>query len=140
MAMHKSTARNAALISCVAIVIGSLGPWATTIFASKAGTSGDGVFTLILAVVTALLLLTMDPTHRNWRVVVGAGLGAVALFIAVYDVIDINSSTQTVFGIEAQVVKVDWGLWLTALASAALIVSCWLLRREAPRQPAPPQA
>ncbi|ABG99263.1 hypothetical protein RHA1_ro08218 (plasmid) [Rhodococcus jostii RHA1] len=42
----------AGLVACLAIVVGSLGPWATSLSVGVAGTEGDGKITLVLAVRT----------------------------------------------------------------------------------------
>ena len=46
-------------------VIGSIGPWATLGIFSKAGTDGDGVITLIAAMVGILVALIGPPGARD---------------------------------------------------------------------------
>jgi hypothetical protein len=129
MPKRRSTARTISLLAIAGIVLGSLGPWATTPFGSKAGTSGDGVITLLIAVAAAALLLTFKPPRGSRRLIVVAALGIVCAYIGISNIIDINNnSTQTVFGVQADLVKVNWGLWMTTLASGVLAVGAWLMR------------
>jgi hypothetical protein len=54
----------AGLVACLAIVVGSLGSWATALNFEVAGTEGDGVITLVLAAVAAAALFAIYARVR----------------------------------------------------------------------------
>jgi len=99
--------------SVVLLVIGSLGPWASVLSVELSGTSDgrDGILTLILAGVAALLI---GLRVWRWGVLVA---GILALATTIYDIVDIT-------GREAGILEpsVEWGLILAAVAAASLCV------------------
>lgn len=112
-------------VAAALILVGSLGPWGTVFGISVAGTEGDGVITLILAILAAagvfLTTTAVDGKPRfkaQWLTIVFAAISAL---IGIIDFLDISSSDG---------VSPGWGLWLVLLASIALTVVGVLLMRR----------
>lgn len=126
------------------VAVGALLPWVTVdaglVSASKAGTDGDGVITLLLAIVVGGLLLA------KWKAGIGRAvliaslvLAAIVLAIAIYDSIDIASAVDESELVEVRA-SIGIGLWLTLLGAAAMIAGAiWELRSPTPSA-APPYA
>lgn len=110
--------------ACVAVlVIGSVGPWATAGVISVAGTDGDGVITLILALAAGAALVRY-ATAGDRRALVGAAVcGAVSAAIGVYDFVEIQSQ-----GGELLSLSPGWGLYLTVISSVGLAGTAVVLR------------
>jgi hypothetical protein len=114
------------------LAIGSVGPWATAslgaISASKNGLEGDGVITLVLALVTGALL-TAHFLGRLGRAapIAATALGAIALLICVIDIVDASGSEGAIDTGPA------WGLWLAALGAAGTLAVGIVLLRPAAR-------
>lgn len=106
--------RLGGLAACAAVVVGSLGPWATIGPFTTSGTSGDGAITLVLAALatTAIGLGRLLP-----GVAVAGGLVAA---IGAYDALDIASTGGPLDP------SPGWGVLLTTAAGAALAV--WAVR------------
>jgi hypothetical protein len=100
-------------------VVGSLGPWVTLGVFSKAGTDGDGILTLIAALVGAILVLS-NRGKRTTRIGVGL-LGLVIVAVGIYDIADVSSSGIELFG-EQIGASVGWGLWAVTLSGAAAVI------------------
>jgi hypothetical protein len=118
--------------SALLLVIGSLGAWATFGPFSVAGTSGDGVITLIAGLVAGVLIVL----RRFTVVTLLAGLVAVAT--AIYDTATISDSGNEFFS-----ASVGWGLILADLAAVSLIawaVAELVARRRAPQADEPAEA
>jgi hypothetical protein len=115
-----STARTVAGLSCLAVIVGAVGPWQTSVLTERTGLEGDGVITLGLAIAAAGLILDKAP-GSNWLAL--AGLLAVGCaFIGVYDLTTIYDSEQLLLGEEVRLVSPGWGLWLTIVGAAALAI------------------
>jgi len=99
--------------SVVLLVIGSLGPWASVLSVELSGTSDgrDGILTLILAGVAALLI---GLRVWRWGVLVA---GVLALATTIYDIVDITGREVGILD-----PSVEWGLILAAVAAASLCV------------------
>lgn len=136
------------------VALGALLPWVTVdagiVSVTKAGTEGDGVFTLLLALVVGGLALAKWKSGLSRRVVIVAlVLGAIVLAIATYDTIDVASTVEENEFFEVRA-SVGIGLWLTLLGGIAMIIGAiWELRSPTPgtttpggptgaTQPAPP--
>jgi hypothetical protein len=102
-----------ALAAAAAVVIGSFGTWATALggLLSKSGTEGDGVLTLVLAVVALLGLWAFWREPRRWAAVGVLVLGVLIFAIGIYDLVDIENTAD---------VSAGWGLYLVVAASAIL--------------------
>jgi len=120
----------AAGIGLLAVVAGSLGPWATVLGVSVAGTRGDGRLTLIAAAVALLALVVFGAVGA------GAALIAslVALGIGVYDLVHFQRAVSHATVLGVQVASAGWGLYLVIIgaagAAAALVARSWALWHE----------
>ena len=117
------------IVALAGLVLGSVTPWATTVLATKNGLQGDGVLTLILAVIIGVALLSYRSRPTSGAALTGLICSLIAAAIAIYDVADISSSNTRIFGQDVHVVSVGWGLWLALAASIVLAGSCFVLRR-----------
>jgi hypothetical protein len=112
----------------IALFVGSFLPWASvdTVFGSvsKNGTSGDGVFTLVGAVVVALLTFpaVKQPVARG-RSMAAFIVALLAGVICVVDIVDVNRVADEA---GAQV-NVGAGLWLCAVGAGAAAIAALLL-------------
>jgi hypothetical protein len=106
------------------LLAGSFLPWARAeagpFTATKNGIDGDGVLTLVLAIVIALLFfLARNAKVTAWLIV---GLGALATIVAVIDVADVSNRADDLerqaVGLGATV-SVGSGLWM-ALAGGVI--------------------
>jgi peptidoglycan/LPS O-acetylase OafA/YrhL len=120
-------------VPLAALVIGSIGPWATAslagITASKNGLDGDGAITLVLALVAGALLAA-HVLGRLGRAapIAGIVLAAIALIICVVDLIDTSGAK---LGVDT---APGWGLWLATVGAAGMLATAIvLLRRAQPR-------
>jgi hypothetical protein len=132
---YSAPTRILVLGGAIALVAAAFLPWVKAsvgfISVERTGLDGDGAFTLACGIAAAVLF---------WVVVSQAGrlitllAGTFALVVSVYDIVDINnkaaelSSTAGVISIEA---TVGLGLWISLLASIALVVGAVLALREA---------
>lgn len=80
-------------VAMVMVAIGSALPWATAsaymFTVSKGGLSGDGVFTIILAVLGLGFFAFAITRKADWAFVVGFILSMLVLAIAIYDTVDV---------------------------------------------------
>ncbi|WP_328813551.1 hypothetical protein [Rhodococcus sp. NBC_00297] len=115
-----------AALSSLALVISALGPWATTRFpsASTAGTSTpDGKAVLGLGA-AALLLVFVRAVFASRTVMALAALcGVLGAVVGVVDIMDTSRRIATGSGVVASTAEVGWGLWLTPIASAGVMVA-----------------
>lgn len=128
--MQGSTARTVALLSAVGIVIGAIGPWWTTFLVDIAGTEGDGQITLLLALISAVIVLLKPAGSRLLLVAVVCGV--LCAIVGIYDLVTVSSENQELFGQEVDLVSPGWGLWLTVIASVAFTVSTYMFKTEDP--------
>jgi hypothetical protein len=85
------------------LLAGSFLPWARAeagpFTATKNGIDGDGVLTLVLAIVIALLFfLARNPKVTAWLIV---GLGAVATIVTVIDIADVNQRADDITSVSS---------------------------------------
>jgi hypothetical protein len=125
-----------AFAACIVLVIGSLGPWRASLSGSQSGLDVGGIYTLLIAVMAALLLIPRRP----WPMLVFA-LGLISSAITIVNIIDIARMTREPVGLQPPSVEVDWGLWLATLSSGALAVTGYLFGRHvADRPPRSPRS
>lgn len=113
-------------------VVGSIGSWVTFDGIDgfdKNGLDGDGVITLVLALVVGVLLLAVRLRNRAVTVITWICV-VLALAVALYDVIDVAGTDLG--PIDA---SVGWGLWLTLLGTLGLAVALVAARRSTPTPP-----
>lgn len=112
-----STAEKVALGGAGLAALGSLLPWAsvTSIFGtiSVNGTDGDGIITLVLAIVAGGLVLARKAP------VAALVLLAIVALVAVIDIADIAGAVDDEELGDFATVSVGFGLWLVALGAAA---------------------
>ncbi|HEX6417232.1 MAG TPA: hypothetical protein VFZ77_02005 [Acidimicrobiales bacterium] len=125
------------VVGTAVVAIGALLPWATVnaglVSVSKAGTDGDGVITLLLALVVGGLVLAKWKAGLSRAVViVSLVLGAIVLAVATYDAIDVASTVEESEFVEVRA-SVGIGLWLTLVGRIAMIAGAiWELRSPTP--------
>jgi|GEM_PF-1096397 len=120
-----SIPRLVAYAACLALVVGSLGPWQSSPAASQAGVDAGGLYTLLLTVIAALLLIP----RRDW-LTLSALAGLICLIVTVFNVFDVASSTRQPVAAAAPSIEVGWGLWLATLGALGLTAGVFLFRRE----------
>lgn len=126
-----------AFLALVGVVIGSLGPWATTIIGSVSGIHGDGEITLILAGLAMLSLAVSVPNSeepRTWPIALALLLATAIIVTAGYDVINIEQKTSAITSFGHRVASAGWGVYATAIAGAIALGavawgSAWWTRR-----------
>jgi hypothetical protein len=106
-------------------IIGAFLPWVSvTIFGvtlSKAGTSGDGVITLILGVVIGLLAFRSRSRLSNTATLWALVLSVLVEGVAVYDIVNVSNNSYATVGS---------GLLLTAAGGICGIVASIMRCRE----------
>jgi hypothetical protein len=136
-----SPPRIAAVVGVVAIIVGSISPWATIATAfgtlSVNGTDGDGVITIAGGIV---LLVLIGMAKYLGSIIVSALTGAVLL----YDLIDVNRNVSGA-GNEFVNASVGWGLWVATIGGGVTFATSIVLHRAARAarradQPLPPSA
>ncbi|MDJ0361853.1 hypothetical protein [Rhodococcus sp. H29-C3] len=123
----------ASLASSLAIVVGSLGPWATIFAFTKNGMEGDGAVTIFLGGLAALISFAV--LLRNGRPMVGDRfvnpvIALVVVVVAFYDVGNIGSVESDFMGTTISP-SVGWGLWLMLVGALVLLVSSILVAVKA---------
>jgi hypothetical protein len=109
-------------VSCVLMVIGGFGPWATALGISVSGTDGgDGWFLIVPGLLAlGLLFLQVRVPSARWPMILVALLGALGALVAAVDLNDINNlGGQDAFFADA--IDTGWALYLSLIASFALI-------------------
>lgn len=103
---------------CVAVVIGSIGPWASVAFITVNGTSGDGKITLFLGLIAGVLAIIeyLRDTSSVLRIVGMMALFGVTATIGAYDWFSLEAAVReadsTLF-----TPSVEWGLPLMTLGA-----------------------
>jgi hypothetical protein len=113
----------------VGVVIGSLGTWATVTGGVSANgmDAGDGVLTLILALVALVGLWAYWKEPRRWAAVGVLVLGILIFGIGIYDLLDIE---DVVDADTSEIVSSEWGLHLVLIESVLLVLSSLALIRR----------
>src|SRR4249920_1344604 len=102
--------------AAVAAIVGSLLPWATAGPFSVAGTSGDGVITLLAGVATIAIVLAGGAI---WAAIIG---GLIITAVSIYDLQQLSAIAPGPFGLHADPGS---GLVLVLLAGGVLLgVAC----------------
>ena len=132
---YSTPARVLVLGGAVALVIGAFMPWVKAslgfLSVQRSGIDGDGAFTLVCGIAAAVLFWVV--VSRAGRIIVLIA-GGFALAISIYDIVNISSkadelsSASGAFSIDA---SVGLGLWLSAIAAAAVVVGAVLAIRDA---------
>lgn len=117
--------RLLAYAACAGIAVGSLAPWQVSLSATHWGLGQSGTYTLLLALLAALLMIPKPP----WPTLVCA-IGLFCTAIALLNVIDTAGSTREAHGLAPSSLEVEWGLWLVLLSALALTAAAHAFRRE----------
>jgi hypothetical protein len=100
------------VLAMILVAVGSALPWATAsammITVSKGGLSGDGVITIILAVLGLVFFAIGMTGKARWAFVIGFILSLLVLAVSIYDAVDITRAVGNV----AESVNVDVGIGL----------------------------
>lgn len=114
-------------------VVGSLGPWVTAPLGSVSGTSGDGQWTVLLAVGGILTLWF----HGHQPITLAAVASTLILALGVYNAIHIHHAIAGVTVLGHQVDHVGWGVYVVILGATATLVA--LVRARQNEKPPPPR-
>lgn len=116
---------RAGYVICFALALGAMGPWAKIGHTTASGVDGDGLYTLLLAIMAGFVLWRWSDT-RQQEVLYGTMIiGAVSLVLAAFNAYDLRRA------LDLPGVDIGWGLILTIAASVALIgVAAWLAHAE----------
>ena len=100
----------------VLVAIGSVAPWATSPLTSANGTSGDGVITLIAAVVLGAVAVATRAGRvlELLAILVAGGVG-------IYDFIHIHQAVQSATFDGVQVDHVGWGLYVVIIGAVVAL-------------------
>jgi hypothetical protein len=108
------------------MLVGSVSPWATVqIFGGIAvnGTDGDGVLTLVFAIVIAMMGVLIGVGHgRLWTSIVALIFAGLAALTAVVDIVDISRVYDGNAHVGSDAISVGFGLWLVAVAAGIGVV------------------
>jgi hypothetical protein len=115
-----STALGVPLAAIVLLIIGSIGTWVKIGAATGDGLSRDGVITLILAILAAVVVAYAAARKRPISRIALGICAVLALATTIYDVQDVSSAAGATVG---------WGLWLCLVGSAVLAVGVAFARR-----------
>jgi galactitol-specific phosphotransferase system IIC component len=73
--------------------------------------------------------LHLRDSLRAWLAPIARGVavaGPVCLVTAIIDIVDVLSRTTTVLEVTIRM-RVEWGLWMVAISSAALFATAWVV-------------
>lgn len=108
-----------AYLGAAAIIVGTLGPWGTTVLESISGTSTGGKWCAFAGVVALILLAARRVVLFN--VLIGIGVGLEGL----NRISNVNSYSVHALGQTIHPASVGWGLYLLVVGCVALIVGSW---------------
>ncbi len=115
----------AAALSCVGIIIGSIGPWTSFLALGNSGIGECGVITLILGIgaafaLTPLLSRGVTPQVKNHCI--GPLAGIAVLIVAVGNAACILQRGTEIAG---KIIgpSVGWGLWLVVISALVLCIT-----------------
>jgi hypothetical protein len=132
---YSNAARFLVFGGAIALVAAAFLPWVKAslgfLTVERTGLDGDGTFTLACGITAAVLF---------WVVVSQAGrlitllAGTFALVVSLYDIVDIQNKAADVTsgaGVISVEATVGLGLWISLLASVAVVIGAVLALREA---------
>jgi hypothetical protein len=108
-----------AFLGAAAIIIGTIGPWATSALESIAGTSTDGKWCLWVGILALILLAARRLVLLNVLIGLAAGVEGI------YRISKVNSFSVHALGQTIHPASVGWGLWIMVAGCAALIIGSW---------------
>lgn len=125
-----TTDRVLLLVGAVVAAIGSVGPWATSPLSSASGTDGDGVITLIAAIVLGLVALVAARGARGLMLIAIVVTGGVGI----YDAIHIHNEVAATTLNGTQLDHVGWGVYVVIVGAVIGLIG-WI-KGHAPASPA----
>jgi hypothetical protein len=131
----------AAIAACVALAIGSIGPWVSVLGLTESGLDNDGVLTLPAAIGALAGLIHHDRKGTRGGLIAVVILGALAAAIGIIDLLDVSGEESSELLGDIDVASAEWGLYLTCLSAIALAgtgVALLLRHRAESRDGAPP--
>jgi len=114
-----------AFAAIAGMVIGTFGPWAHALFASKSGIESDGAPVLPCAVVAAGALWLYLGRRTAMRAAVAAILGLAGAAIAIIGLVRVENQSIAIIGVN--IADPAWGVYVTIVSSAALAVAAGYL-------------
>jgi hypothetical protein len=105
--------------ACIAMVVGSVAPWADVGREEILGidsTGSDGWLTLALAGISAAVLWSWDQFPAREKLFGVILMGGVALALTLYDTVEIS-------GVKSDAISAEWGLILALAGSIALVAT-----------------
>jgi hypothetical protein len=108
----------AAALGFAAVIIGSIGPWATSPLSSASGFDGDGKITAIAGVIGLVLIAGKRPGFAPLMALVAIGVG-------IYDAIHIHDRLRHVTLFGAQIDHVGWGVYVVIGGAVIAAVSAF---------------
>ena len=122
-----------AFLALTLTVVGSVGPWATTILGgSVAGTTGDGKLTAGAAVLAALLFGVQHSRRSVMRAGAAVLLALAAAGVSGYDLVHIRDAAAKVVLFGHQVGGAGWGIYATVGGSLGAVAAMFLAYLDAP--------
>lgn len=129
----------AALVSAIAVAVGSIGPWIAFMGMTRnnIGEGADGTITLAMGIVAALCLfalLNFGRTKVHSKPMVGLGAvagiaGALAFLIGFIDAREVSSRKTEIFGTTIGP-EIGWGLWMILIAGPALAITSAIVVKQ----------
>jgi hypothetical protein len=112
---------RAGYVVCFALALGAVGPWVQAGPVTASGVDGDGLYTLLFAIMAAFVFWRWSQFPQQ-EVLIGIMIiGAASLALAGFNAYDLRHA------LDAGAVEIAWGLILTLAASVAMIgVAAWL--------------
>lgn len=105
--------------AAVLMIVGGFAPWATFLGLSIDGTHGDGWFLIIGGILAAGLLFWHASSPRMWKAILIAVVALIGLVVAAIDLSNISGFA----GESGGLVQTGWGLYVSLLASIALLAA-----------------
>jgi hypothetical protein len=112
---------RAGYVACFALALGAVGPWVKAGQVTASGVDGDGLYTLLFAIMAAFVFWRWSQFPQS-EVLIGIMIiGAASLALGAYNAYDLRHA------LDAGLVEIAWGLILTIAASVVLIgLAAWL--------------
>lgn len=123
----------AAFLALTLTVVGSVGPWATTILGgSVAGTTGDGKLTAGAAVLAALLFGVLRSSRSAVRAGAAMLLALAAAGVSGYDLVHVREAAAKVLLFGHQIAAAGWGIYATLIGALAASAAMFVAYLDAP--------
>jgi hypothetical protein len=130
----RPTAFWVASAAIVGMVVGAVGPWATVLNIDIDGTGSgrDGTLVIVLAAISAALLIVFATTGRRWPLIVTVVMAILSVIICIVDIGNVNDVSTSTSLAPSLGISVGWGLYVALAASAVLGIAALATRISAP--------